>query len=387
MAKFLRTTLAAALGLCTVVSAASAGGFSRGEADTDILYEDGLVVMRTGATYVNPNRQFDTVTIRGVAVQSDDDAYSDPYWIPTIAAKGRFSQNFACAFTYTQPFAASTTYGTDAQTADFLAGQPASRNYYSHKEFDTDEYGATCDVKFAAGPGNLHILGGVFLQDFSYRADALYGVLRLEEDTAPGYRLGAAYDIPEYAMRAQLMYRSAIDHEVDGTFTPLALAPLLGTAPVAADGYGTLPQSLKFSLQSGIAPGWLAYGSVKWTDWSVLQALNYNIAGLPPQQDVYNWKDGWTIQGGIGHAFTEKVAGTFNVTWDKGVGTGADIMTDTWTFAAGTAIDVGPGELRLGAGLTYMTAGSQNFSEGATYSATAGGDWAYAFSGTYRFSF
>ncbi len=139
-------------------------------------------------------------------------------------------------------------------------------------------------------------------------------------------------------------------------------------------------------MQSGIAPDWLVYGSVEWTDWSVLQTLNYTVAGSP-KSDKFFWNDGWTIQGGVGHKFNDTVSGTLNVTWDKGVGSGADIQTDTWTFGAGALINAGPGQFKLGAGVTYITGGSQSVAKGATFNATTSGSWAYALGASYNIKF
>lgn len=189
------------------------------------------------------------------------------------------------------------------------------------------------------------------------------------------------------------MYRSQVDHEASGFFTlqNATVGGLLGGVPVgtqfSSTGTGSLPQSLELSLQSGIAPEWLAFGSVKWTDWSVLQTLNYNITGLGDLTKNFFWRDGWTISGGIGHQFTETVSGAVSLTWDRGVGTGADIMTDTWTIGAGTQIKAGPGVVRLGAAATYLTEGSQSTADGADFDATVGGDWAYAVSASYKISF
>lgn len=364
-----KSAIVAALSLGALCSVANAGGFSRGEADTDILYEPDAFIMRAGGVYVMPQRSYETIN---GASASDPDFY-DSYWIPSIAMKFKASDRFACAFTYTQPFGADASYGVAARTA------AAAGSKYNSKSFDTNEYGATCDVNFEAGRGNLHIIAGGFMQDFSYTAVAadnagvVTGTLRLQDDSAYGYRLGLGYDIPEYAMRAQLLYRSAVDHTTNsGGFT------LANGTVLPSSGYGTLPQSLELSLQSGVAPGWLVYGSVKWTDWSVMQALNYTITGLGARRDVYNWKDGWTVQAGVGHAFNETVSGTVNLTYDQGVGTGADIVTDTWTVAAAAIIKTGPAEWRIGGGLSYLTSGSQSTAQGATYNATAGGDWSYS---------
>ena len=366
----------------TLQSAAFAGGFSWGEANTDILFERKDVSLEAGLTYVSPHRTYDTIN----GASASDPRFSQDYIIPELSAMARLSETFACAITYTQPFGGDSKYGTQARAADAATG---TSNYYFGKKFHANEYGATCDVSLEAGMGRIHFLGGGFMQDFTYKADSAFGTLRLNDDDAFGYRLGVAYDIPEYAVRAQLMYRSAVDHNVDGSFTALAagIVGLLGTAPVKSTGYGTLPESLKLSLQSGISPGWLAYGSVEWTDWSVLKTLNYSIPVLGAQQDPYNWKDGWTLTAGVAHQFTDKVAGTVNVRWDKGVGNGADIMTDTWTVGAGAAIDCGPGQLRVGGGVSYLTAGSQSAAKGASFTATAAGDWAYALTASYTIKF
>lgn len=375
-----KSAIVAALSFGALCSVANAGGFSRGEADTDILYEPDAFIMRAGGVYVMPQRGYETI---GAGAGTDSD-FTDSYWIPSVAMKFKVSDRFACAFTYTQPFGADVSYGPAARAA-MLAN---ANTPYDSKGFDSNEYAATCDVNFEAGRGNLHLIAGGFMQDFDYTAvaatagNAVIGTLRLKDSAAFGYRFGIGYDIPEYALRAQLMYRSAVDHTTNsGSFTngPASAGFGLGAAGLVlpASGYGTLPQSVELSLQSGVAPGWLVYGSVKWTDWSVLKALNYRIA-TSNRQDVYNWKDGWTVQAGVGHAFTDTVSGTMNLTYDSGVGTGADIMTDTWTVAAAAIIKTGPAEWRIGGGLSYLTSGAQSTANNATFNATAGGDWSYS---------
>lgn len=365
--------------LTSMAGSAMAGGFSRGEADTDLIFEDGAVNSRAGVFFVMPGRKFDTVA--GSA--STDDAYSDNYMIPSLAAKFRVSDSFSCLGSYTQPFGAASTYGANAQAAE---GAKATKS----SGFDSNEYGATCAVNFAEGPGNFYLLGGVFVQDFDYTEVTKVGTLNLKDASALGYRVGAAYTIPEYALRGQIMYRSQIEHDVSGAFvTAVPLGPIPAGSSYSTTGNGTMPQSVKISLESGIAPGWLAYGSVKWTDWSVLQSLNYTISGPvggAKFKDFF-WRDGWTLQGGVSHAFSESVGGTVNVTWDRGVGTGADIMTDTWTFGAGTQIKAGPGALKFGGAISYLTAGEKSTAQKATYDATAKGDWAYSVGASYSIKF
>ncbi len=389
--------LVAALSAVLGASSAFAGGFSRGDANTDILFEPGTANIDAGFIYVSPQRSYDTIS----GAKGTDGRFSDDYWIPSAAVAARPTDMFGCALTYTQSFGGGATYGTQAQTAEatnyitaaVASGTPlavarATANPTISKGFYSNEYGATCDVKMDAGKGKFHVLGGIFLEDFSYTAKTPGGTLSFKDDGSVGYRVGAAYEIPEYALRASLMYRSQVKHNATGSFdySAVAMAANGGIARSAASGYGTLPQSVKLYLQSGIAPDWLVYGSVEWTNWSVLQTLNYTV-GTTAKQDKYYWKDGWTIQGGVGHKFNDTISGTLNITWDQGVGTGADIQTDTWTFGAGALINAGPGVLKVGGGISYLTAGTQSVAKGANYNATSPGSWAYAVGAAYNIKF
>lgn len=366
---------------------AIAGGFTRGEADTDILFMDGNYGLRAGAAYVSPSRAYSTLN----GASTSEGAYSDAYWIPSIGLKATLAPGVACALTYTQPFGASATYGTDAQNAEAataISQGLAVVNPTSRMQFSTDEYGATCDVRVDAGRGDFHLIGGAFLESFEYKEDTWFGSVRLKDDGAFGYRIGAAYDIPEYAMRFQIMYRSEVQHDAKGTFTPSALAVAAGvTSDLPTIGNGVLPQSIKLSAQSGVAPGWLVYGSVTWTDWSALKNFQYDVSNLASSNKIFNYKDGYTIQVGVGHEFTENLSGTVNLTWDEGVGTGADITTDTWTVGVGGEYKTKAGTFGLGASLSYLTAGSQTGAAGATYNATANADWAVGVGVSYSLAF
>jgi long-chain fatty acid transport protein len=124
-----------------------------------------------------------------------------------------------------------------------------------------------------------------------------------------------------------------------------------------------MPDSLELKVQSGIAPGWLAFGSVKWTDWSQLQVLDFvpNEPGpfkFPTSLDLL-YRDGWTITGGIGHKFTDQWSGAVSLTWDRGTSHGYGTQTDTWLL--GTGVSYTPTEnveLRLAGSVGILTSGS-----------------------------
>lgn len=365
--------------LATMLGAAQAGGFARGTADTDILYEPGNFDMRAGVTFVNPTREYNSNANPALVGTS----YTESYAIPSVAFAVKIYEPMTCAGTFVQAYGGNVSYAS-----------PTAASGKLDEEFTVDEFGATCAAKFGAGRGNFYVLGGVFMEQFNYErlnfipADEFFEgspqtTANLSLSGADqGFRVGVAYDIPEIAFRAQLMYRSATSYGADGSLS----IPELGTFD--AFGQGNLPQSVRLDVQSGIAPGWLAFGSIRWMDWSVQNALVVTAPGVPllgdvEQVDTYNWKDGWTITGGVGHAFNDTVSGLVSLTWDQGVGTGYDLSSDTWTVATGAAIKDGiGGEIRAGVGISYLTAAAET--QNGIFNSAVDAGWAYAFNVGYK---
>jgi len=397
------TALLAGCATLAALGQAGAGGFTRGTADTDIIFEEGNFNMRAGVTLVSPQRGYETITspLLGGTVNASDGDHVDGYAVPSMAVKFNLNDDLRCAGTYTQSFGAGAEYGPQAVTAGLIDGTGTIS-----EEFESNEFGATCGYKFDLSKGRAWLLGGVFGQDFSYQQVVQFapglppplniaaggtGTLSFDDSWRAGYRIGVAYEIPEIALRAQLMYRSAVTHTPangPGDNFVVRLADGTAIASFPTDGEGTLPQSLELKLQSGIAPGWLAFGSVRWTDWSVLDVLTYNIQGLPgnPRVLEYYYRDGWTVTGGIGHAFNETVSASAGLSWDRGVSTTEDALTDTYTLFSGVSLrDKLGGELRFGAALSYLTSGSVDADPtpttpgaGNSFAYTVGDDWSVA---------
>lgn len=345
---------------------AYAGGFARGTADTDLIYEEGNFNMRSGVTFVSPRREF-TKNPRAALVGT---SYTDDYVIPSAAIKFNLADNLRCVGTLVQNNGGSTKYAVPTFSNKTL------------EEFTTYESAATCGVSFDVGQGKAWLLGGGYVESFDYHRENFYGPLggaTLDLDGRKyGYRIGAAYEIPEIALRGQIMYRSGTSYGAGGMLTAPAGVLALATAgtplaavfngvvlrdgpgapvPVDALGIGKLPQSVDIKFQTGIAPGWLAFGAVKWTDWSSNTTLDVraSLTGTQITSDKFFWRDGWTVTGGVGHKFNDAVSGLVSLTWDRGVGTGWDLQGDSYTVAAGASLkDKLGGELRGGVGYTYL---------------------------------
>ncbi len=343
---FLKISVSA-LALSVMAGSALAGGFSRGTADTDILFEKGNVAVRMGVAVVAPTQD---IVFLGANIGSS----LQTYYVPNFGAKIQITDAAACAATYTTPFGGSSDFRDTTLRRD-----PTSAIGTVSQEFVAHEFGATCSYGFDVGPGKLHVLGGLFYQTLDFEQDfgGPTAPFKLSlKDGGLGWRIGTAYEIPEIALRAQLMYRSSIDVDATGTTTSNATG---ATVFNAATGTAEFPQSVEMKLQSGVAEGWLVYGGVKWTDWSSFDVLKYN-AGIGAGNLNFFYRDGWTVNAGVAHRFNEQFAGTVNVTWDRGVSTGFDINSTSWTGAVGGSYTPNDKtELRFGVAYTYIESASQ----------------------------
>lgn len=372
--------VAAASMLAVAAGSAQAGGLERGGHNIDLLFEPTPFALEATGAYVMPQRKLDNVTNLDPAATGRTDGIGDTesYFVPRIGFKVGIGDHVDCIGDYTQPWGAHTNPGIDWVGA---------RSNIETK-IDSDGYAATCSYKMQVGQGQFRILGGAFYHQLEGYKERLVvpallpmglGLGRLDmEETGWGWRIGGAYEIPEIALRASLVYNSSVklDHirgSLDLTGVPSWVDltnPLLG-AVTPVFGSASMPESVELKIQSGIAPGWLAFGSVKWVNWSVLQSVAFcpeATSGLVPcfvggpshvtELDLF-YRDGWTVSGGVGHRFNEQWSALASLTWDRGTSTIIGHQTDTWTLAAGVAFAPNDhAEFRLGGALGVLTSGT-----------------------------
>lgn len=372
---------------CAFHAPAMAGGLERGGYNIDLLFDEGRFAGESAVTYVNPQRKLknvrdvDTTTafpvptgagggnLNGLSDSVDD---TEGYWVPRIGAKAAVNDAVDCMFDYSEPWGAHTKPGRDW----------AGANENIETKVESHNYAATCSYKFDVGPGQLRLIGGAFhqevygfkerlVQDFAGFPVPLSGVGRLDlEGDGWGWRAGVAYEIPEYAFRASLVYNSEVKlDDITGTLDLSQVNPTLYPAAFDVHGAQDMPDVVELKVQSGIAPGWLAFGSVKWTDWSQLQKIPFCTAAVTGTCTTANgvttldlgYRDGWTVTGGVGHKFNEQWSGAVSVTWDRGTSQGFGTQTDTWTFGAGASYTPNQNvEVRLAGAIGILTGGSSS---------------------------
>lgn len=98
----------------------------------------------------------------------------------------------------------------------------------------------------------------------------------LKETDGVGWLAGAAFQIPEIALKASVTYRSKIDHDIDtvenlstlNALSFIASQTQIDAIKVASgDTKISTPQSVNLDLQSGIMKDTVAFANIRWVNW------------------------------------------------------------------------------------------------------------------------
>ncbi|WP_425100551.1 hypothetical protein [Tropicibacter sp. S64] len=178
-----------------------------------------------------------------------------------------------------------------------------------------------------------------------------------------GYTLGAAYEIPDIALRVALTYESAVTHKF-ATSESLPFFAIPGSSETKI----TMPQSVALDFQTGVAPGTLVFGQVKWTEWSAwhVETPGYKsvtgneVTGF--ESDVVTWKLG------VGKQFNENYSAFAQITYEAGDGKVASRLSPTdgrTSLGLGAQFTEGPHKLRVG--VEYVDLGDATDASGTKF--------------------
>lgn len=357
------------------------------------------------------------------------------------AIKFQPTERFSFGFIYDEPFGASAGYRgnndfVSRPTDVVLAGLPVvtgpsivSNGQLAAFGLNTDLTGNT-DVSVTTkslsaivgfkpmerltlygGGVYQEVEGNVQLHGSTYSAFNGYGA-ELSTEREWGWLAGVAYEIPEIALKVSLTYRSEIDYEFDARESvPLAdalaansaqLGGLVGGLVAAGsipaqtgqaitnllNGLGgglaagttdlTTPQSVNLDFQSGIMADTIAFGNVRWVEWSKFAIrpakfgqLSEALGPLIGRPDGFNLvdysKDQWSANLGLGRKFSERAGGSVSVGWDSGAGDPVTTLGPTegyWNVGLALRYNPTP-KVEISAGIKYFWLGDAEAQTGA----------------------
>lgn len=311
---------------------ALAGNLDRNKTPIDLIFDKG-------------NRAELTMTVVEPSVTGRDRSNTlvgnvgENFGSVAAGVKLQFGKRLSFAMIYDQPYGADTQYGGSPNTTQFGGA-------LSQAESDALtvllRYNVSDRIAIYGGPRLVGASGNITLSGLAYKGASGYHV-DFSTDSALGYVVGAAYEVPEIAFRAALTYHSDIDLEMQTIETfPRGHPTPTGRTPT------TLPQSLKFQVQSGIAQNTLAFGSVRWSEWS-----KFTLDPNSPMTNLAILDDAWTYEIGVGHRFTEDFAARLSYSYEHEEGgrivsplaptKGAQTVTLGGTYQLTPSIDISGG--------------------------------------------
>ena len=359
---------------------------------------------------------------------------AEDYYFPAAALKLQVTDQFSFGLLYDQPFGAKAAYEgnnvfvaspNDPVLGDKLAitsgqlqtmGKGEQITGGTQVEVDTQNismifgYQPTENWNIYGGGVYQTVKGNVSLRGSAYSLYNGYDA-NIKETGGAGWLAGAAFQIPDIALKASVTYRSEVDHKVDiresvamldtlsridqgGALKPTldslgagAFYPVVQGAIAANSQNGkttiTTPQSVNIDLQSGIMADTVAFANIRWVNWKDFSIQPYKfgkvseaIGGIVARPDGFNLveysKDQWNVTAGVGRKLSEKWAGNVSVGWDSGAGNPVTTLGPTegfWNLGVGMQFSPTP-QTFIAGGVKYFWLGDAKAQTGAQ----AGGD-------------
>jgi long-chain fatty acid transport protein len=255
-----------------------------------IFEDDGYIELTFGS--VSPS-------VTGVAVSglggSSSGNMAGSYTQFGLGVKQDLSESLSIALILDEPYGAAVDYPSG--TGYPLAGTTA--------EVSLQALTAVARYKLS---DRISVHGGVRTQSLSGDVAITGGyTLTMDSTGEIGYLVGAAFEIPEIALRAAITYNSAVDTALTGTE--------VGTGAVSLD--VTMPQSVNLDFQTGIAADTLLFGSVRWAEWTAFDLMPPFYASSNGGASLLDYNnDVITYTIGIGRRFSNSFSGSISLGYE-----------------------------------------------------------------------
>lgn len=275
-------------GLSAFATHSYAGGFDNSDFNFDAIYNNDNTL---NIEYGHSNVPMQATVEKGIGSSNlvKSGKIVKDMQRPVAALTYHFNDQVPCAAKYEQPYAANVAYDDDTLTyvgTDPETGGDTTFTAPIATEYEAESITVACGYRFDLSTGNIlafagpkyQSVKGLLSEDLS-ASDEVTGtddnsMIRFDGGHELGYIAGIAYSIPEYAMRASLLYHSQIDYDLKGSNTTHLPLELGGTPFRTSMASETItPQTIELALQSGISSNTLVALRLRWSEYSKLKKL------------------------------------------------------------------------------------------------------------------
>ncbi|NBT52152.1 MAG: transporter, partial [Marivivens sp.] len=328
-------------------TAAYAGGMDRSGQSITALFEEG--------TYAEISFGSVSPDVTGVDALTAPSGNAAPSYTQVgLAFKTDINDKVSLAFIMDQPFGASLDYATAGYLLTGTTADVTSNGFTLLGQYQIND-----NVSVYAGPRYI-TAEGEFHRRVSIDPTADYDASYAKADDL-GYVIGAAYELPEIALRAAITYSSTMTFEMAGSGTG---SPVTGPA---GDLTASMPQTVNLDFQTGIAADTLAFATIRWADWSEASLVDSNpAAGVLSE---FGNVDSYTYTLGVGRRFTDSFAAQISLGYEETVGEPVSDLTPTDGY---TSVSIGgaytlESGLEISGGVRYVFIGDADTDNGSSF--------------------
>ncbi|MGL6209750.1 MAG: outer membrane protein transport protein [Paracoccaceae bacterium] len=351
--------------LALTAGGALAGGIDRTTMPYSILFEKGRVAQLSFSTAI-PNVSGALTVAPGVSIGTGN--MSQNYASVGLAYKADLTDKLSYAIILNSPYGADAKYPSlytglqanwgSSQIAGILKYKIADRvSVYGGVKHVTSS--ATIAIPDSLIRGGLRAAGAAG----NPRAAALAALAptgtlaytaKGENDSKVAFIIGAAYEIPDIALRVGLSYESGFTHEFKTTEFIAAVPSVSGVGTTKVE----MPQSVTLDFQSGVAKDTLVFGSIRWAEWSVWEVRPQGYNALTGSDITSFDNNVLTYQLGVGRKINDNLSLFARVGYEKANGGEASRLAPT---DGSRSIGIGGswtnGKLKVTGGVEYVKLG------------------------------
>lgn len=334
------TTLGAALMLTT--TAAHAGGLDRSGNSYSVLFEDGNYVELSFSS-VKPEVSGDYAALLGGGSTGN---MANEYTSLGAALKYNINDQLAVGLFLNQPYGADAAYGEGPYTG-------IEAEWESNQIAVVLKYQMNDNISVFGGARSVESTATIQLPNPANPTPAGIYTAQTEANRQNGLIAGAAYERKDIALRVALTYEQGMTHDFATTEAVGGATVLESITEIE------IPQAITLDFQTGVAPGTLVFGSIRWSEWSVWEVAPAAYAAANEGARVTGIdNDSTTFRLGVGRQINDNLSVFGRITYEDSNGDVASRLAPTdGTTSIGLGGTYTVNNAKITAGIEYAMLG------------------------------